>query len=60
MSEIHVSADLAVAIGDQEARLSPGQAFRLAERLIRTATVAMITEETDRATAERHAEPNGR
>jgi hypothetical protein len=40
-----VSDDLALSIGNQSARLSPGQAFQLAERLIRRATVRMIEEE---------------
>jgi hypothetical protein len=43
--QITVAEDLAVGIGDQIARLSPGEAFRLAEKLIRRATVRMITEE---------------
>jgi len=43
--QVTVADDLAVAIGDQSARLNPGEAFRLAEKLIRKATVAMITEE---------------
>jgi hypothetical protein len=43
--QVTVAEDLAVGIGDQTARLSPGEAFRLAEKLIRRATVRMITEE---------------
>jgi hypothetical protein len=43
--QITVAEDLAVGIGDQIARLSPGEAFRLAEKLIRRATVRMIAEE---------------
>ncbi len=43
--QVTVSDDLAVAIGDQSACLNPGEAFQLAEKLIRKATVAMITEE---------------
>lgn len=43
---VTVAEDLVVAIGDQTARLRPGEAFRLAEKLIRKATVAMISEET--------------
>ena len=49
MEAVTVAEDLAVAIGDRSARLSPGEAFRLAENLIRRATVRMISEETDRA-----------
>jgi hypothetical protein len=36
--QITVAEDLAVGIGDQIARLSPGEAFRLAEKLIRAET----------------------
>ena len=50
--QVQVDPDLSVAIGDQTARLSPGEAFQLAERLIRSATVRMIAEEADRAEAE--------
>ena len=50
--QVQVDPDLPVAIGDQTARLSPGEAFRLAERLIRSATVRMIAEEADRADAD--------
>jgi hypothetical protein len=48
-TQVNVGDDLAVAIGDRSARLSPGEAFRLAERLIRQATVRMIVEETARS-----------
>jgi hypothetical protein len=49
--QVTVAEDLAVAIGDRRTRLSPGEAFRLAESLIRKATVRMITEEADRVTS---------
>jgi hypothetical protein len=45
---LEIADDLTVATGRARMRLSPGEAFRTAERLIRTATVRMITEETDR------------
>ena len=48
---ITVAEDLAVAIGEKSARLSPGEAFRLAEQLIRAATVRMVAEEVERAVA---------
>lgn len=48
---VDVDEDLAVAIGAESTRLSPGEAFQLAETLIRRATVRMITEEADRADA---------
>jgi hypothetical protein len=51
---VTVADDLAVGIGDRTARLNPGEAFRLAERLIRTATVRMITEEADAYDAREH------
>jgi len=44
---VNVTDDLSVEVGGGRARVSPGEAFRLAERLIRAATVAMITEEVD-------------
>lgn len=47
---VNVGKDLTVGIGDERERVSPGEAFRLAETLIRAATVAMIAEETTRAT----------
>jgi hypothetical protein len=36
-----------VVIGDHSVQISPGEAFRLAEKLIRSGTVAMIEEETE-------------
>jgi hypothetical protein len=51
--QITVAEDLAVGIGDQIARLSPGEAFRLAEKLIRRATVRMIAEEAQSRAASR-------
>jgi hypothetical protein len=47
--QVTVAKDLAVAIGDRTTHLSPGEAFRLAENLIRRATVCMITQEVDRS-----------
>ena len=47
--QVHINTDLSVAIGDQTARLSPGEAFRLAERLIRGATRAIVQDEADHA-----------
>ena len=52
--QVTVADDLAVAIGDRSTQLSPGQAFKLAERLIRQATVHMIAEEADRADVSSH------
>ena len=46
--EFAVGDDLTVAIGRAQTRLSPGEAFRAAERLIRSATVQMMVEEVDR------------
>jgi hypothetical protein len=43
--EVIVTNDLALAIGDRSAQLLPGEAFRLAECLIRRATVRMVEEE---------------
>lgn len=45
--QVNVSDDLDIAIGDRSTQLNPGDAFRLAERLIRTATTRMIVEETE-------------
>lgn len=42
---VTVAEDLRLAIGKQSERLSPGEAFQLAEKLIRRATVRMIAEE---------------
>jgi hypothetical protein len=47
--EVTVADDLALAIGDRSARLSPSQAFNLAEVLIRSATRAIVQDEADRA-----------
>jgi hypothetical protein len=49
--EVTVSENLAVTIGDRSAQLRPGEAFRLAENLIRRATVRMIAEEVTAAEA---------
>jgi hypothetical protein len=49
MHQVIVGNDLAVAIGDQSVQVSPSEAFRLAEKLIRRATVRMIVEETEAA-----------
>ena len=43
--QVTIADDLALSIGDRSARLSPGEAFQLAERLIRRATVAIVEEE---------------
>ena len=50
--QVATDPDLSLVVGNQSARLSPGQAFRIAEKLIRGATTRMVIEETDRATAE--------
>jgi hypothetical protein len=44
-ASVIVNDDLVVRVGRQRASLSPGQAFTLAEQLIRRATRAMIVEE---------------
>ena len=50
--QVDTDTDLSVAIGNQTARLSTGEAFQLAERLIRSATARMICEEANRAEAD--------
>src|SRR4051794_17910479 len=49
---VTISDDLAVAIGDRSVQVSPSEAFRLAERLIRRATVRMMVEEAGCASAD--------
>ena len=51
MEQLQVTDDLAVVIGNRRAQLSPSEALRTAERLIRRATVRMIEEEADNAAA---------
>jgi hypothetical protein len=51
MEQLQITDDLAVVIGNRRAQLSPGEALRTAERLIRRATVRMIEEEADNAAA---------
>lgn len=46
--QVDIGEGPTVTIGDRRVQVSPGEAFRLAEKLIRSGTVAMITEETDR------------
>ncbi len=48
---VDVSDDLTLKIRSPSARLSPGEAFALAERLIRGATRAMVREEAGIASA---------
>jgi len=55
MNQVDIGEDLAVAIGDRSVRVSPGEAFRLAEKLIRTATTRMIVEETEAAVGGKNA-----
>lgn len=55
--QVQIDGDLSVAIGSRKAQLSPGEAFRLAEQLIRSATARMIVEEADRAGARTQAAP---
>lgn len=45
--QVTVADDLALTIGGQSARLSPAQAYRLAESLIRKATRQLVAEEID-------------
>jgi len=47
MEQLQVTDDLIAVIGNRRAQLSPGEAFRTAERLIRRATVRMIEEEAE-------------
>ena len=58
--QVDTDPDLSVAIGNQTAQLSPGEAFQLAERLIRSATARMIREEADRAESDRAEAAGGR
>lgn len=44
-SQITVTNDLTLVVGDQAARLTPTEGFRLAERLIRRSTARMVEEE---------------
>ena len=46
---LNVAEDLTVTLGKQRTQLSPAQAFRTAERLIRGATRAIVRDEADRA-----------
>ena len=52
--DIDISDDLGITVGDSRVCVSPGEAFQLAERLIRCATTRMIVEETDRHTDGEH------
>ena len=45
LSQITVTNDLTLVVGDQAARLTPTEGFRLAERLIRRSTARMVEEE---------------
>jgi hypothetical protein len=45
MPSVVVDDDLVLRVGRHRAPLSPGQAFNLAERLIRRATRAIVIEE---------------
>ena len=45
LSDVVVTRDLTVVVGDQAARLTPTEGFRLAERLIRRSTARMVQEE---------------
>ena len=57
MEHLQITDDLAAVIGNRRAQLSPSEALRTAERLIRRATVRMIAEEVDRADARSTREP---
>jgi hypothetical protein len=46
---LNVAEDLTVTLGKQQTQLSPAEAFRTAERLIRGATRAIVQSEADRA-----------
>jgi len=46
---LNVSEDLTVTVGRQRTRLSPAEAFRAAEQLIRGATRAIVIDEADHA-----------
>ena len=45
LSEVIVTNDLTLVVGDRAARLTPSEGFRLAERLIRRSTARMVDEE---------------
>jgi hypothetical protein len=45
MLPITVTRDLTVVVGDESTRLTPSQAFQLAERLIRRSTQRLVAEE---------------
>jgi hypothetical protein len=48
-AEVDLAPDLTLSVGVEAARLSPGAAFRLAERLIRVSTRRLIELECELA-----------
>jgi hypothetical protein len=46
---VRVDDDLRVIVRDEQVRLTPSEGMKLAERLIRASTVAMIREEAELA-----------
>jgi hypothetical protein len=51
IGKFSITDDLQLSIGDRAVQLRPAQGLRAAEKLIRSATRAMMTEEADRAAA---------
>ena len=51
LSQVVVANDLTLVVGDQAARLTPTEGFRLAERLIRRSTARMVEEEVSLGSA---------
>jgi hypothetical protein len=49
--QVDLDPDLTLSVGDAATRLTPGGAFRLAEKLIRGATRQMIEDECSAAEA---------
>jgi hypothetical protein len=45
LSQIVVTNDLQLVVGEEAVRLTPSEGFQLAERIIRRSTSAMIDEE---------------
>jgi len=46
---VTISDDLSLRVGRSHTALTPSEAFAVAERLIRAATVAIVTDAADRA-----------
>ena len=60
LSDVVVTSDLTLVVGDQAARLTPTEGFRLAERLIRRSTARMVEEEIGHGSAPKAASRTAR